>query len=438
MPGPGIARLEDLAFDLTAKAHALAGQLHPIVRASVGELVRSMNCYYSNLIEGHDTHPRDIDRALAQDFSAEPAKRNLQQEAVAHITVQRSIDDHRDPDVSVTSVEYLRWVHREFCSRLPEDLLWVENRETGERIRVQPGELRTRGVQVGRHIPPEPEVLARFMERFEQAYDPRYLSKIQQVVAAAAAHHRLLWIHPFIDGNGRVTRLMSHAMLGRLGIGDSLWSVARGLARQVGPYKERLMAADEPRRNDTDGRGALSLSSLTAFSEFFLRVAIDQVEYMDSVLQPSELIRRIEQYVADEAAADRLHSRSFPLLREALHSGEFERGAAETLLGTSERTARSVVAELLDRGLLVSPGPRGPLRLGFPINVVERWFPALYPSTPLPPAVIAGAANSFAAADVAIHSAREQQRRGFVAATTMSSSWHPGMMSDTKKPDKEL
>jgi len=44
-----------------------------------------MNCYYSNLIEGHETHPRDIDRALAKDYAKEPKKRSLQLEAVAHI-----------------------------------------------------------------------------------------------------------------------------------------------------------------------------------------------------------------------------------------------------------------------------------------------------------------------------------------------------------------
>src|SRR5438128_2235279 len=85
--------LENLAFDLVAAANSLAGQVHPTVRASIGDLVRSMNCYYSNLIEGHATVPRDIERALASDYSAEPEKRNLQLEAVAHIELQRQIDE---------------------------------------------------------------------------------------------------------------------------------------------------------------------------------------------------------------------------------------------------------------------------------------------------------------------------------------------------------
>ena len=91
--------LEDSALELVGAASGLAKRIHPILRHSVGDLVRSMNCYYSNLIEGHNTHPRDIERALADDFSSEPKKRDLQLEAVAHIHVQKMIDEGRDPAV---------------------------------------------------------------------------------------------------------------------------------------------------------------------------------------------------------------------------------------------------------------------------------------------------------------------------------------------------
>ena len=122
------------------------------------------------------------------------------------------------------------WLHREFCSRLPETMLWVENPHNHSRVRVEPGVPRDGEVEVGDHLPPSAAALPRFLARFDEVYDPRHLSKMRQIVAIAAAHHRFLWIHPFYDGNGRVTRLMSHAVLTRMGIGSSLWSVARGLA----------------------------------------------------------------------------------------------------------------------------------------------------------------------------------------------------------------
>ena len=143
--------LENLAIDLVAKASTLAGKVNPLLAASIGDLVRSMNCYYSNLIEGHHTYPVDIDRALANDYAQEPERRNLQKEARAHIEVQRLIDRGEAP-TPVVSTEFILWVHREFCQRLPDDLLWVENLETHERLRVIPGELRQWHVKVGRLV----------------------------------------------------------------------------------------------------------------------------------------------------------------------------------------------------------------------------------------------------------------------------------------------
>ncbi|HMN44035.1 MAG TPA: Fic family protein [Povalibacter sp.] len=379
MPAEGTDVLENLAFDLAREASELSGQLHPTVRMSVAELVRSMNCYYSNLIEGHNTHPRDIDRALAADYSADPHRRDLQLEARAHIEVQRMIDARADFPRPPASRAFIEWTHREFCSRLPESLLTVENPDTHERLQVVPGELRRRGVAVGRHVPPPGEDLPAFLDRFEHAYSSERLTKPRQAIAAAAAHHRLLWVHPFLDGNGRVTRLMSHAMLLDLGVGSALWSISRGLARRSADYKRLLMAADEPRKGDLDGRGALSQSALIDFCAFFLECCLDQVRYMRELLEPSELQRRIELYVRDEEDAERLPRRSFALLREALLSGDLDRGRVPRLLDVSERTARRVISALVEKKLLVSESHKAPLRLGFPIDVIERWFPRLYP-----------------------------------------------------------
>jgi hypothetical protein len=84
-------------------------------------------------------------------------------------------------------------------------------------------------------------------------------------------------------------------------------------------------------------------------------------------------------YVRDEEDAERLPKRSFALLREALLSGDLERGKVPRLIDVSERTARRVVSALVEKKLLVSESHKAPLRLGFPIDVVERWFPRLYP-----------------------------------------------------------
>jgi Fic family protein len=239
------ASLTDLAVELAAKSAGFRRSLPPGVLAALADLVRAMNCYYSNLIEGHDTHPIDIERALKNDYSADPRKRDLQREAAAHIAVQAWIDAGNLRGHAAT-VDGICEVHKRFSELLPDELLWVTDPQTGKRKRLVPGKLRDEHVQVGRHIPVSPGALPRFLKRFEEVYSR--LGKADSIIAAAAAHHRLLWIHPFLDGNGRVARLMSHGMLLDALDTGSVWSVARGLARNVDRYKGHLTACDLPRR----------------------------------------------------------------------------------------------------------------------------------------------------------------------------------------------
>ena len=163
---PALPALQDKSFELGTAAARLDASLHPAVRRAVGDLVRSMNCYYSNLIEGHDILPRDIDRALKGEYVADAKRRNLQPEARAHIEVQAMVD-HGKLDTIGTGQDLVRTLHREFCTRLPDDLLWAENPDTDERIQVVPGEWRTRGVKVGRHAPVSAELVPSFMSHFD-------------------------------------------------------------------------------------------------------------------------------------------------------------------------------------------------------------------------------------------------------------------------------
>lgn len=200
----------DLALELAQRAAGFRKSLPEGVMTALADLVRAMNCYYSNLIEGHDTHPIDIERALKNNYSADPEKRNLQLEAKAHIAIQQWIDQG-GIDGRAFTVQALRELHRRFCELMPEELLVLTIESTGEKVPVIPGAYRTRDVQVGRHVPVSPGAVPRFMERFEQVYSK--LGRTDTILVSATAHHRLAWIHPFTDGNGRVIRLMSYAVL---------------------------------------------------------------------------------------------------------------------------------------------------------------------------------------------------------------------------------
>lgn len=368
--------LIDLAVELAAASAGFRRSLPDGVRMALGDLVRAMNCYYSNLIEGHDTHPIDIERALNNDYSNDPRKRNLQLEAKAHITVQRWIDAGglKDRSVSMAGIEE---IHHRFCTLLPDDLLWIENPDTGERLRVVPGQLRDRNVRVGQHIPVTPGAVARFLAHFENTYSR--LGRTEKIVSAAAAHHRLLWIHPFLDGNGRVARLVSHATLLETLDTGGIWSVARGLGRNVVEYKSHLANCDQPRRNDLDGRGNLSEEALAAFTRFFLELCIDQVKFMEGLVQPDRLRTRILMWSEEEIRLGQLPPKSGNILEAVLYRGELPRGDAATVVGTGDRQARRIVSTLVDKGVLKSESARAPLRLAFPAALASRWMPGLFP-----------------------------------------------------------
>ncbi|MEX0827421.1 MAG: Fic family protein, partial [Haliea sp.] len=366
--------LSDLALELTAQSTRLRSELPSSVAAALATLVRAMNCYYSNLIEGHDTHPVDIERALVNDFSAEPDMRNLQREATAHIAVQAWIDDGGLAGRATTE-QGLCEIHERFCAHLPQALLVVEDKKTGERLEVVPGAYRTRDVQVGRHVGVSPGAVPRFMKRFEEAY--RVPGKLDRILSAATAHHRLLWIHPFLDGNGRVARLMSYALLHDSLDTGGLWSVARGLARAESDYKQGLQACDLSRRNDLDGRGQLSEEALADFARFMLETCIDQVSFMRRLMEPDRLRGRILLWAEEESRSGHIPARSKELLSAILYRGEVQRGEVAEIVGASTRTARRTVSDLLARGVVQSASPRAPLQLRFPAQLAGRWMPGL-------------------------------------------------------------
>lgn len=385
------ARLEDVAepisdalAELSASSAVLGAKLHPRTAANLADLVRIMNTYYSNLIEGHNTRPRDIERALAGEFDKDQERRNLQVEAAAHVRLQGEIDrlaaEGQLPEPA--SLDFLRWLHAEFYRDADEAMLRI--RGADREFLMVPGRWRSQpehDVTVGRHQPPSSDRVEAFMEHFASRYRFQGTGKAARILAIPAAHHRFNYIHPFPDGNGRVSRLMSHAMAHEAGIAaHGLWSISRGLARGLesrGDYKRMMDHADMPRQGDRDGRGNLSMRALADFTLWFLRVCIDQVSFMSSLFDLNQLARRLQRFVQRYD----LKPEAFRLIEEALLRGEFDRGEASRIAGLPERTARRVFTEVLELGLLASDTPKGPVSLRFPVDTLDELFPKLFPET---------------------------------------------------------
>lgn len=386
---PDGGKFESVAIALHREAGALAASAHPATHAALARLVRIVNSFYSNLIEGIRTTPAEIEAAIKADYSHDPRRAALQRLAVSHVRVEETMATElaANPDMPVTSADFIRRLHRDLYADVPDSERIVRSPSGRESI-VAPGELRAEDVTIGRHVPPPSESLPAFLDRFHEAYRPERLSELRRVVAFAASHHRMAWIHPFLDGNGRVTRLMTTAYARRIGLdANGLWSIARGFARYQEEYYAALSAADQPRGSALDGRGNLSLDGLETWCEFVVRVAMDQIAYMRSLLKPDTLADRLRAYSAYRTSTDATdatvkaphawRAESGELLANLVSRGSLSRSEALRYFAKGERTARAGLSVLLKDGILEAPSHRADIRLAFPPHAATILFPDL-------------------------------------------------------------
>ena len=351
----------------------LKEKLHPVTARAVAAVVADMNSYYSNLIEGQPTLPREIERASVNDFSSNPAERDKQLLGLAHVKAERMILEAVTPENLFTEAMLLK-IHRLFYENLPKRMR-ISKMKSGREYAIEVGKFRDFEVSVGAHQPPASTFLGQFIARFCEAY--KHMPPSEMLIAVAASHHRLAWIHPFGDGNGRVVRIFTNALLKAWGLdGCGIWSIARGLARNRGKYYEKLSAADSTRRGDLDGRGVLSERGLTEFCEFFLDVMRDQMDFMLGLLKLDSVTERYARLMQD--AFPKNSERYLRLIKELWAFGEMPRGKASDVTGMSERTSRAMLSDLEERGFIKSDSPKAPVHINISADTAEYIFPRLF------------------------------------------------------------
>ena len=377
--------IADVVAELSMHAATLGAGLHPTTGATLRTLVRIVNAYYSNLIDGDETKPRDIERALAGSFDEDRKKSILQSESAAHVRLEAKIDLMATQGVlpEPASPQFIQWLHLELYRDAPAEILRIRSDSTT--VVMEPGQWRrlslpahsTRGVH---HNSPDSAKVDDLMRHLEKRYRFATMGKAARIIAIAAAYHRFNYICPFPTGNGRVGRLMSYAMALKSGIAaNGLWSISRGLTLGLesrGDFKTMMEYADTPRQGNIDGRGELSQRALREFVLWFLKVCLDQMNFMSGLFEPSNLKNRLDNYVGQNKY---LKAESSELLKEAMKQGQFERGEAPRITDLPERTARRVLNDLINEGLLASPSPKTPVSLRFPYTALDSFFPGLYP-----------------------------------------------------------
>ena len=381
-----VGPLLEKASDLTRAAVALSSSSGALAQQELRGLLRAMNSYYSNRIEGEHTRPSEIERALQQDFSDNADLARRQRLAVAHVHAEQVCESTLDtlagqadgvtPIRWLYSPEALLWMHGQLFAELPQ-----ADRQLADGSMMTAGAWRERQVAVGRHEAPVSTELPRFVAAWQDRY-----SQVRQgeasIVALAAAHHRLAWMHPFLDGNGRVARLHTHLGLHAMGLTRGLWSPLRGFARSVDTYRALLQAADEARQGDLDGRGNLTQAGLMAWISYVIEVCIDQATFMATQLNTAGMRDRIAAALSfeEDTVKSGVRKEALMLLHYLFSTqAALPRGDAKALLGMKDRLATSTLSALLKRGFLATDSAYGLVRFAVPRHALRFYLPALWP-----------------------------------------------------------
>lgn len=375
-----IGELEKKILKIIKNSSELSGKLSNGTKNSFYNIMKNMNGYYSNLIEGNPTHPLDIEKALNGEYFKDDKKREKVEQNTAHIKTQDSIKKKlsEEPNTNITSKEFICWIHKELYENLDEEFRYIEFE--GKKIKIIPGKLRNRPVAVGKHIAPAWESLDTFLDFFNEKYSPENLNISQKVIAFAASHHRLVYIHPFLDGNGRVARLFSYAYSIKIGIdADGIWSISRGLARTQKEYYSNLSYADQERQGDLDGRGNLTDKGLYSFCNYFLDTTLDQLYFIDSLLDLKSFENNLRNMLNSKSLSKIHKERAFKILKEIYLKGELERKELYNLFDVKPRTVRDTLSDLNNLKLVVSDTHKSPLKLNFTIEDTISLFPELIP-----------------------------------------------------------
>lgn len=378
--------LIELAENVCYESAMLAGNHNPVILNEIREMLRIVNSYYSNRIESEGTHPISIEKAMRKEFSQNSKEKKLQMLSLAHIETQKEMEKWLSGNhfASPYEAEFIREIHRDLYSRPGMDaFLHIEHGDLS--VEMVPGQFRDMPVEIGRHIAPDASRVAGLMSEFSHLYSRVHSATLStRLIHTLASHHRLVWIHPFFDGNGRVSRLaLDGAILSNGLQGYGLWNISRGLSRNVNRYKEMLAYADMPRQGAMDGRGTLSAKALELFVRFMLEMASDQVAYMKKYLRLDELSGRLERYVALSRNGlldiEPLPKHSEKVFKHLLLYGESPRGDISSAAGISKRGSSDLIRELITREYIASDSEKGAVRLRFSAHLSPAVFPELYP-----------------------------------------------------------
>lgn len=383
--------LRDLAAEVAIRSRELEATLAPETAQAIGDKVRIINSHYSNSIEGIVSSYVEIEAGLRQEYTPFSAERCKQEIGAAHVQVEKTLmrEVLAHPEVNVSNPAFIAQIHRTFFSKLPPEHQYTHEGGHFTNTLVLAGSFRDHPVGTNGPygvIPLGPATKAELrgnMAAFGHLYNPDgFKGSEAKMVAMAAAHLKLGWLHPFRDGNGRTIRLHSSLFMARLGVNTkNLWSLSRGLGIRRSEYMNSLFIGNpQPEREDRQ-RIRFRSENVAMFCEHFLTIAKEQVDFMRGQLRLRTVSDRIDRFAAEHlvgSAYGRNKMEAARLLRAVFNEGSIERAKLPQILPTlSERTIRNITSGLVREGLLETAHIKAPFTIGLPDKAMAGYFPDL-------------------------------------------------------------
>jgi Fic family protein len=323
-----------------ARAELDYGSTPPVVFFQLKELFELLTSIMSARIEGNRTSLLDAVAGAMEGRNPQSTPSEGVEEILKIQKAMAFVEEHAS-DGPLTHL-FIRELHRMVVDGL---------RREGDRT---PGAYRLGEVAIGQaeHRPPFPsDVLSDMTKLLDFANEE--VEPHKQLLQSAIVHHRFLWIHPFGNGNGRVARLLTYAMLVRQGF------ISTTSYRAVNPtavfgadrtgYYDNLARAD---RLDNDGIIAWCTYVLNGLNTDLerLRSLRDNAFVTDELLRPA--INRLHD-------AGRITKRERNALRIVAGKSTVRAGDLEPAFPGAPASRSHAIRRLLDHGLLTyADGPR--------------------------------------------------------------------------------
>ncbi|HKS06878.1 MAG TPA: Fic family protein [Gemmatimonadaceae bacterium] len=378
--------LGTLAAEVVSAIARLDGRIAGGLAHVIPPLFRAAHTHHSLYIEDRPSTLKELASAVSSASRTKTRDREADLRASLDVLAWLHEGDGRAlAERTPADVAFVRSLHERFYAAFPAAARRLRVADSGREVDVAPGALRSERATVGTHDAPDSDTIAVLLDIWSRRFAPdSTMSLADRLLLAVSSHHRLLYIHPFRDGNGRVARFALDAYLIALGLdAKGAWTPARGFARARTAYYAALGAADDERRSATDGRGSRSADGLARWCRFVLEVFRDQAEFVTALLEPAALSERLRAAVtASLRSTPAAAEKAVRLVRCAWSIGPITRGDIARDAGVPDRTARRLLIELATIGWIAeaaSPDSReAPVVGAVPLLHAPTVFPNLF------------------------------------------------------------